>query len=388
MNRQCRLLLSIRLLAAILLALVTHSSVPAEEERPTSWKSHVDGLVLPLMEKKKAVGMVVGIITPEGKLEFFCYGETKAGGPQPTPDTMFEIGSVSKPITALLLALMVENGEVKLDDPVQLYLPKGIVVPRRGKQEITLLELVTHTSGFARNPPNQQRLVNKDEVIRLNPYGKYDAKQLAEGLAEIQLKEEARPAFAYSNLGMGLLGDALARKAEISYPELVRTRIFDPLKLKDTTASPTKAQREGMATGHTSKGTPLPRWTFETLHGCGAICSTPNDMLTLHEAWCGRTETKLRKAMQATQEKRYPAFASTSVGLSWFVQEMSGRQVWWHNGGTTGFKMCNYFCEKPGVAVVILCNTGSDANDDGRDFYRIGENLIRQLIETGKKMEK
>ena len=360
----------------------------ADDKQPISWKGQVDALVKPLIEKKKAVGMVVGIITPEGNREFFCYGATKAGGPEPTPDTMFEIGSVSKPITALLLALMVEKGEVKLDDPVQLHLPKEIVVPRRGKQEITLLELVTHTSGFPRNPPNQHRLVTTDEAIRFNPYGKYDAKQLAEGLAEIELKAEAKPAFAYSNLGMGLLGDALAHKAGVSYAELVRTRIFEPLKLKDTTASPSKAQREGMATGHTSKGTALPPWTFQTLHGCGAICSTPKDMLTHHEAFCGRTETKSRKAMQATQDKHFPAFGGTSIGLSWFVQDMSGRQVCWHNGGTTGFKMCNYFCEKPGVAVVILCNTGSDANDDGRDFYRTGENLIRQLIESGKKAEK
>ncbi len=371
------------LLASILLL----TPLKADDNDSATWKSQADVLVKPLIEKK-AVGMVVGIITPEGKREFFCYGETRAGGSTPTPDTFFEIGSVSKPITALLLALMVENNEVKLDDPVQRYLLKELVVPRRGKQEITLLELVTHTSGLPRNPPNQQRLVNTDEAIRLNPYGKYDAKQLAEGLAEIELKEEAKPAFAYSNLGMGLLGDALAHKAGTSYPELVRTRIFEPLKLKDTTASPTKAQREGMATGHTSKGKPLPPWTFQTLHGCGAICSTPNDMLTLHEAWCGRTETKLRKAMQATQEKRFPAFPGNNVVLSWFIKEIDGKQTYWHNGGTTGFKMCNYFCEKPGVAVVILCNTGSDANDDGRDFYRVGDTLIRKLIEAGKQAEK
>lgn len=379
---------SLCFLAVTLLALDSGSTLRAEDNQPSYWKGQVDALVTTLIEKKKAVGVVVGIITPDGKREFFCYGTTKDGGLEPTPDTLFEIGSVSKPITALLLALMVEDGTVKLDDPVQKYLPKEIVVPRRGKQEITLLELVTHTSGLPRNPPNQQRLVNMDEAVAMNPYGKYDTKQLAEGLAEIKLKESDKLGFAYSNLGMGLLGDALANKAGMSYGELVRTRIFEPLKLKNTTVSPTKAQLERMATGHSSKGKPLPRWTFEALHGCGAICSTPKDMLTLHEALCGRTETKLRKAMQATQEKRYPAFANTSVGLSWFVQEMSGRQVWWHNGGTTGFKMCNYFCEKPGVAVVILCNTGSDANDDGRDFYRIGENLIRQLVEAGRKADK
>lgn len=236
---RCR---SLCILAGALVALGSGSTLRAEDNHPTSWKGQVDALVKPLMEQKKAVGMVVGIITPEGKREFYCYGTTKEGGPEPTPDTLFEIGSVSKPITALLLALMVEDGTVKLDDPVQKYLPNEMVVPRRGKQEITLLELITHTSGLPRNPPNQQRMVNKDEAIAMNPYGNYDAKQLAEGLAEINLKESDKPGFAYSNLGVGLLGDALANKAAMSYGELVRTRIFGPLKLKDTTVSPTKTQ--------------------------------------------------------------------------------------------------------------------------------------------------
>lgn len=373
------------LLVVTTLALVACPILRADDNL---WKDRVDALAKPLIEKKKAFGIVVGIITPDGKREFFCYGTTKAGGPEPTPDTLFEIGSVSKPITALLLALMVEEGAVKLDDPVQKYLPKEIVVPRRGKHEITLLELVTHTSGLPRNPPNQQRMVNMDEVAALNPYGKYDTKQLAEGLAEITLKEIDKPGFAYSNLGMGLLGDALANKAGMSYGELVRTRIFEPLKLKDTTVSPSKAQLDRMATGHSSKGKPLPRWTFETLHGCGAICSTPSDMLTLHEAFCGRTETNLKKAIMMTQVKRFPAFPGNDIGLSWFIKDVGGKQVFWHNGGTTGFKMCNSFCVDPAVAVVMLCNTGSDSNDDGRDFYRVGDAIIRQLMEAGKKADK
>lgn len=371
-----------------LLALLSGSALRAEGNQLNYWKGQVDTLVKPLMEKQKAVGIVVGIITPEGEREFFCYGETKPGGPEPTPDTFFEIGSVSKPITALLLALMVENGEVKLEDPVQRHLPKELVVPRRGMQDITLLELVTHTSGLPRNPPNQQRLANKDEAIAVNPYGKYDGKQLAEGLAEIELKAIDKPGFAYSNLGMGLLGEALAHQAGMSYGDLVRTRIFDPLQMKDTTVTPTNAQLDRMATGNSSVGKPLPRWTFETLHGCGAVCSTPNDMLTLHEAFCGRTETKLSKAMLFTQEKRYPAFLGNSVGLSWFIHDMDGRSVWWHNGGTTGFKMCNAFCDHPAVAVVAMCNAGSDATDDGKDFYRMGDALIRKLIATAKKADK
>lgn len=376
------------LAALALIALAPGSSLRADGEKASAWKGKVDALVEPLMKKNKAVGLVVGILTPEGKREFFSYGQTKEGGPTPTADTLFEIGSVTKPVTGLLLALMAEKGDVRLDDPVRLHLPKELVVPRRGKREITLLELATHTSGLPRNPPNQQRLVLEDAAVRVNPYGKYDAKQLAQGLAEIELKDVARPTFAYSNLGMGLVGQALAHKAGKSYGELARSLVFEPLKMKDTTASPTKEQRQEMATGHTSKGKAVPGWTFQTLHGCGAVCSTPRDLLAFHEAYCGRTETKLRKAMRATQEKRFAAFGGVGTGMGWFVQEIDGRTAWWHNGGTTGFKTCNWFCEKPAVAVVILCNTGSDAADDGRDFYRMGESLFRQLVEAGKKAKK
>ncbi len=370
------------------LALVARLPLRAADEKPSPWEGKVDALVRPLMAKKKTPGLVVGVMTPGGGREFFCYGELKAGGPRPSADTLFEIGSVSKPITGLMLALMAEKGEVKLDDPARRHIPKGLVVPRRGEREITLLELATHTSGLPRNPPNQQRLVLKDAAVAVNPYGTYDAKSLADGLAEIRLKDEARPGFAYSNLGAGLLGEALAHRAGMSYPELARALVFGPLNMKDTSAAPSRGQRGRMATGHGGNGKALPGWTFLTLHGCGAVCSTPNDLLAFHEAYCGRAATRLRKAMRATLERRSAAFGRTGTGLGWFVQEVAGRTAWWHNGGTSGFKTCNWFCEKPPVALVILCNSGSDAVDDGRDFYRMGEALFRQLVEAGKAAEK
>ena len=372
------------LTALVLLALPPGSSLQADDAKASAWKGKVDAVVEPLMKANKTVGLVVGILTPGGEREYFCYGQTKKGGPRPTADTLFEIGSVTKPVTGLLLSLMVEKGEVALGDPVQRHLPKELVVPRRGKRDITLLELATHASGLPRNPPNQLKFVLEDESVRVNPYGKYDAKRLAEGLAGIELKDESQPRFAYSNLGMGLVGEALAHRAGKSYAELARKRIFEPLKMNDTTASPTKEQRERMATGHTSKGKPVPGWTFASLHGCGAVCSTPRDLLTFHEAYCGKIETRLRQAMKATQQKRAAAFGGVGTGLGWFVQEVGGKTAWWHNGGTVGFKTFNWFCEKPAVALVILCNTGSDADDNGRDFYRMGENLFGQLVEAGK----
>ena len=121
---------------------------------PTTWQATVDKAIQPLVDTKKIMGAVVGVLPRDGQREYFFYGQTKADGPTPTSETLFEIGSVSKTFTALLLALAVERGEVKLDDPVRALLPADWPVPRRGEREITLLELATHTSGLPNNPPN------------------------------------------------------------------------------------------------------------------------------------------------------------------------------------------------------------------------------------------
>jgi len=349
---------------------------------PDSWQERVDELVKPLIEKETIVGSVVGLVTADGKREFYCYGKTKADGPEPTPETLFEIGSVSKTFTTLLLALMLESGEVKLDDPVRLFLPKEWTLPKRGDREITLFELATHSSGLPGNPPNLVRALLKDKTIQLDPFTNFDHKQLAECLAEIKLKDVEKPPVAYSNLGMGLLGEALMLKTGKSYDQLIRSQIADPLSMKDTVVIPSQDQDKRTATGHGEKGKELPCWTFASLAGAGAIRSTATDMLTYLEAQSGRTETPLAAAMAATQEKRKSAFVIMSVGLGWFIRDYGEHQVWWHNGGTNGFTTFVAFCRKPAVAVVVLCNTGPDGLKDGEVIDKLGEKLIRQLVEV------
>ena len=358
---------------------------PAVGGTPDSWQGKVDGLVKPLIEQETIFGSVVGLVTADGKREFYCFGKTKAEGPEPTPETLFEIGSVSKTFTTLLLALMVESGEVKLDDPVRLLLPTEWTMPKRGAREVTLLELATHSSGLPENPPNLVRALIKDNSVQLDPFANFDRKQLTDCLAEIKLKDVDKPPVAYSNLGMGLLGEALMLKTGKSYDLLIRSQVSEPLNMKDTVVIPSKDQDMRTATGHGDKGKELPCWTFASLAGAGAIRSTATDMLTYLEAQSGRTATPLASAMVATQEKRKSAFVIMSVGLGWFIRDYGEHQVWWHNGGTNGFTTFVAFCRKPAVAVVVLCNTGPDGLKDGQVIDKLGENLIRQLVETESK---
>ena len=189
----------------------------------------------------QGVGIVVGVIEPQGR-RFVSYGSLQKGGTRrPDADTVFEIGSVTKVFTSLLLSDMVQRGQVSLDDPVSKYLPDGVKVPERNGRAITLVDLATHTSGLPRLPGN---LHPKDPA---NPYADYSSEQLYEFLSTYQLPRDVGSKFEYSNLGGGLLGFALARRAGTDYESLVRSRITAPLGMKSTgiTLSPGNERPSG-----------------------------------------------------------------------------------------------------------------------------------------------
>lgn len=372
-----------RLLVTILLAHVVLAS-GAEQlaaEPAASSQQRVDAIVTPYVQKTKIVGAMVGLLKADGTREFFSYGVTKADGPAPTAETIFEIGSISKTFTTLLLAQLVEQKQAQLDDPVRTLLPGDWELPKRGEREITLLELATHSSGLPNNPPNLVRALALNPKIQLDPFAQFDEKQLRQALTESKLKDTATPPVDYSNLGMGLLGEALVHKTGKSYDELVRAWIAEPLKMQSTMVLPSPAQLERSATGHEKSGAVVPYWSFATLAGAGAVRSTASDMLNYLAAQCGQTDTPLRSAMDLAQQKRAPAFGVMHIGLGWFIRKYKGHDIWWHNGGTNGFTSFAAFTRDPNVAVIVLCNSGPEGLADGMAVDQIGDKLMRQLVD-------
>jgi CubicO group peptidase (beta-lactamase class C family) len=155
-------------------------------------------------EFHQSVGIVVGMIGPDGR-KVVSYGALEKGDPRAlNGDTVFEIGSVTKVFTSLLLSDMVQRGQVALTDPVSKYLPAGVKMPQRNGKQITLLDLATHTSGLPRIPGNFKP---KDPA---NPYADYSVAQLYEFLASYELPRDIGAQYEYSNLGGGLLGHVTA----------------------------------------------------------------------------------------------------------------------------------------------------------------------------------
>ncbi len=190
-------------------------------------------LVKRVDQQKQAAGIVVGVIEPNGR-RVVPYGKLANADAGPLDgDTIFEIGSVTKVFTSLLLADMVNRKEVTLDDPAAKYLPENVKMPERGGKSITLLDLSTHTSGLPRLPSNMKF---KDPR---NPYADYSVDDLYQFLSSYTLRhdpgsDQKGSEFEYSNLGGGLLGHLLANRAGTDYESLIGSRITGPLSMPDT----------------------------------------------------------------------------------------------------------------------------------------------------------
>jgi len=159
-------------------------------------------------------------------------------------NTIFEVGSVTKVFTSLLLADMAQRGQVALTDPVAKYLPAGVKMPERNGRQISLEDLATHTSGLPRLPSN---LSPKDAA---NPYADYSVEQLYQFLSGYQLTRDIGPQYEYSNLGGGLLGHVLARRAGMDYEKVVRSRICEPLGMRSTSITLSDDMKTRFAVGH------------------------------------------------------------------------------------------------------------------------------------------
>jgi CubicO group peptidase (beta-lactamase class C family) len=362
MRRKLGLLAGVALGAAVLaVPVMTRGAEPA---RPVT-REQVDALVKPLIAGEWVSGLVVGIVSPQGS-QVYGYGESGTKGSPPDGRSVFEIGSVSKVFTGVLLADAVTRKEVALDDPVSNYLPADVKLPTRDDTSITLLHLSTHTSGLPRMPDN---LRPKDPT---NPYADYTVRQMYDFLAGAKLARKPGGKSDYSNLGVGLLGHTLALRAGKSYEELLQERVCAPLGLKETRITLTPEMRGRLVPGHGADGEPAANWDLPTLAGAGAIRSTVDDLLRFVKANLDAPNGPLGPAFHLSHEKRFPVEGNLSIGLGWHRNDASGSV--WHNGQTGGYHSFVGFLPEQGVGVVVLCSTASDQGD------AVGTNVLRLLL--------
>src|SRR5215471_10360530 len=181
------------------------------------------GIIKQRVDEKRAAGIVIGVIDADGRSRIVAYGDPGPGQPALDGNSVFEIGSISKVFTSTVLAQLVQEGKVRLDDPAQKYLPAGVQLPTRGDKVITLGTLAEQNSGLPRMPGNFK------PADQANPYADYTVQQMYDFLSGYQLTRDPGEQFEYSNLGVGLLGHVLSRATGQSYEDMDRQRVWAPL---------------------------------------------------------------------------------------------------------------------------------------------------------------
>lgn len=283
---------------------------------------------LDLAASDGGAGIVIAV-SEHGVRRIMTYGAAK-------PDSLFEIGSITKTFTGLLLAQMAVQGKLDLRDPVRDLLPPRISAAPTGV-EITLLDLATHHSGLPRMPdnagPGDQR----------ETYTNYRSSDLFDFIKRHGLAKPINTDFLYSNLGFAVLGAALTNRAHSGYPELLHREITGPLGMKDTVISLSPEQLGRLMQGHGGQRLPTPRWDLEAFASAGGIRSTAGDMLTYLEAQLHPERTSLRRALTLSQRFRNYVSGDVRIALAWMYDADTG--IYEHGGATGGFS--SFACFDP-----------------------------------------
>jgi len=298
------------------------------------------------------IGIAIGVVR-DGERRVFTFGKAQ-------PDAIFEIGSITKTFTGLLLAQAIERGEVKVNTPVRELLPPDTVAKPATGSEITLLDLVTHRSGLPGMPSNFRP---KDFS---NPYADYDSTRLYQFIREHGVAKPAQPQYSYSNPGFGLLGQALANRANQDYAALLERSVLEPLGMRDTAIRLDADQQRRFIQGHDVYRQPMQAWDFTALASAGGLRSTAADMLryleaNLRERTSGNETTALGRTLSAalarSQTLQAEADGTLKIAYGWVYD--TATQTYQHDGATGGYSSFVFFSPQRNYAGIVLANLAS-----------------------------
>jgi CubicO group peptidase (beta-lactamase class C family) len=373
---------------AVPLLFVTHLAAGAAAQATFSDAERL--AIQPFIERCVAgtrAAIVVGLADDSGS-QVFAAGALDNGTDRKVDgDTLFYIGSVTKTLTSLLALEMAARGEVKLDDPVAKYLPASVKLPTFDGKEITLRHLAEQTSGLPMNASNMSGIDERDA------YESYTVEQMYDFLARYQLPAAPGSRYAYSNVGMALLGNALERRAGATFEQLVAERICQPLGMNGTFITLTPELESRLAMGHEANGARATSWRFRAYHPAGDIHSSANDLLKYAAAQAGLTKSPLTPLMEESHVFRHVdgegiagqgAYSSMGRTATPWVDrnalQPAGMELRGHAGGAGSYHAWVGFDKKQRRGVVVLSTV-----NDVLSVEAIGWTILQRLPLTEQR---
>ncbi len=363
---------------SLTIILIACTAIQCQENTQQTDNQSLSTEVLETIEKRINEGitpsMALAIIDSSG-IQYFNFGNTTENGKPVDENTIYEIGSISKVFTGLLLAHQVVNGEINLDDNITTLLPDSISIPIMGDTEITFGHLTDHTSGLPRLPDNFA------PANPHNPYADYTEEQMYAFVSSYRPVRAVGAEYEYSNLAQGLLGHLIAKKKHTTYEDLMVQTIAEPLEMNNTRIEFTESMKENLALGHSGDKV-VENWDIPTLAGAGAIRSSSSDMAKFISANLGYINTELYEAMELSHKPRHSKANGMSVGMGWHIKKGMQGDVIWHNGGTGGYRAFAGFVKETGRGVVLLTNSSTGSDDIGFHLLDSGSQLAEMQYKS------
>ena len=329
----------------------------SEDAAGDTLRTAIDQLTQPLLDRGYAQCVVIGVLR-DGKRTVIGYGGGANDSAIHYEDMVFEIGSVTKHFTAMLLADLFREGTLQPDMPVKDLYPEIPEFAKGDKAAITLYHLAKHRSGLPRDAPP---VVVVDPRL---PFADFTANDLYRFMAECELHYKPAVKYSYSNIGYDLLGDAVARVTKSTYVDLMRARVLNPLGLTNTFFVLPPEQTHRLVPGHDSNGDETPAWTWQKNSpgmAAGALKSTADDMFKVMEAWSDPIASGLA-----------PLFKSLAEEL-----DLGKGGVLAHSGQTTGYHTMFYASRNSKTGLIVLADTGS------MYFSALGSKIL-EFLKSGK----
>lgn len=303
----------------------------------------------------KKASILLGAVTKDDKFVtgtvYDDLGDVEIG------DAIFETGSVTKTFTSLLLAKLVLNKTIGLDEPVSAFKPEyRRALSYKGK-DVTFRHLSAHLSGLPRDDGKKVRqLMKKHKKEKDNLYHYYTEEDFTQFFADFDLKKEIGKKWGYSNLAAGLLGNTLGEILGQTYEEALSSEILQPLGMTDTFITGNAEQNERYVKSYNKKGKAIPPLSLPAMNGAGALRSTVNDMLKYLAYQMNIVEGPLRKEMDFTHHIHGKTqMKNFNMGLGWVIErrKWSPYPLIHHDGATFGFYTYTGFIKEKQVGVVV-----------------------------------
>lgn len=349
-------------------------ALPAALLAAEDWKADVDRRVDRAFASGEYAGIAYGIVTPEGVVHARAVGVADGATSEPlTLDHVFRIGSVTKVFTTSLLMALRDEGTVRLDDPLAEHwdgaLPEASPL---GAPAITLRHLAQHTSGLPRMPDN---MTGRTE----DPYNSYSVEQLREALAVLRLNTPVGENSAYSNLGMAVLGQALAGASGMEYRAALRAKVLGPLAMTHTGFAPEETGGAPWTRGHEagSPRKPVDDWDLGAMEPAGSLASTVGDLAKFLQAHFAPDTAEAAAARpyrwSTAREATSVSFIEDTewrggIGIGWHITKRPDGVVVWHNGQVRNHASFVGFRPKERVGVIVLTNSAVGVDEVAVDI--------------------